>query len=215
MNTVGYIFVLLAAVIIRAINKGRVENLPGDLSDFFTAIFTGDATLLKEVSARTGDGLEASDPAAIPATQSSSGESGFADANGFIAEMQKLGSNAKGYQWTATGPSYYDCSGLVWRALKNLGIYNGLRFTTHTFAAQSKTFASQVKNPAPGDIVLWVNHHMGVVTGTDRFYSARSKKTGIGESKISTFRGSAPVYYRLKGKATSGEGAGGGGGSSW
>lgn len=215
MNTVGYIFIMLAAVIIRAINKGRVENLPGDLSDFFTAIFTGDSALLKEVSGRTGKGLEASDPAAIPATQSTSGESGFADSNAFIAEAKKLGSVAKGYSWGRTGPDYYDCSGLMWRALKNLGVYKGIRFTSHTFAALSSTFASQVKNPAPGDIVLWVNHHMGVVTGTDSFYSARSLKSGIGESKISTFRGSAPIYYRLKGKVTAGEGAGGGGGSSW
>ena len=212
MNTIGYLFIMVAFILIRAISRGRVENLPEDIRDTFTAIFTGDAESLKEVANRTGTGLEAAQGLTGPATDgavAAADPSGSTAGNSLLMEMKKLGSSAQGYSLGRTGPDYYDCSGLVWRAVKNLGIYNGPRFTTHTFTVQSKSFATQVDSPAVGDIVLWQNHHMGVISGNNSFYSALSKRSGIRELSISSeTKGAkvAPKYFRVytRGGATGG-----------
>jgi hypothetical protein len=217
MTTIGYIFILFAFLLIRAISRGRIENLPQDLGDAMTAIFTANGDALKEVANRTGGGLDTATPA--EATASSEGKSGLGNGTGLLAEVKRLGSGAKGYRLGATGPTYYDCSGLVWRAMKNLNIYKGIRFTTHTFAIQSKSFATPVTSFQVGDIVLWENHHMGVVDSPTSCYSARSVKSGIKSGPLSVFTHEfrvTPKYYRLIAPgAGAGEGSGGGGGKSW
>lgn len=125
------------------------------------------------------------------------GGGGFAGGgkNSIIAEARKEGSSAKGYSWGATGPSYYDCSGLVWSTLRHQG-YKGGRFTTSTI---DNTNLKRVGNPRRGDIVVWPGHHMGFVTGPNRMYSAKSPSAGIGRNTISgdsSYFGYKPVYYR-------------------
>lgn len=226
MNTIGYIFILVAALMIRAVAKGRVTHIGEDLTDAFVAIVSNDAAALREVSSRTGSDTTAPE-GVMPATQGSSGESGLNDpsassATGIAGKAIARGSKAKGYRWGATGPDYYDCSGLMWRSCQDAGAYpksgsGSGRFTTSTIAG-NKAF-QRVSKPGIGDIVCWTNHHMGVVTGTDKFYSAKSKKSGIGYGTISTWPHGNPVYYRPKTAPSAGsgvgQGSGGGGGGSW
>lgn len=103
------------------------------------------------------------------------------------------------YQWGATGPDAYDCSGLVWTAMKQLG-YTGRRFNTATFALSKA--GTRVATPATGDVVLWTGHHMGIVSGTDQFYSAKSALLGIGYAKISTWSVMTPSYWRPRALTT-------------
>lgn len=219
MTTIAWLFILAAIIIARQVAKGRVTNLSQDLSDAFLAITRGDSDALTAVFARTGDSNIPN--ADIPITGLViAGAQGVIDkanpanaANAstptnnvtILSTAYKLGTAAKGYRLTATGPDYYDCSGLVWRAVQKVG-FKGIRFTTYTVKL-SKGFTQLgspglgVSNVTLGDIVLWPNHHMGVVSGNDQFYSARSVKSGIGTSKISTFEPSfgKPIYLRYTG----------------
>lgn len=110
------------------------------------------------------------------------------------------------YVFGAEGPNAYDCSGLVWAAAKAIGVYKGERFTTYTIthhAADAAQFV-RVATPAVGDIVVWdenaAHGHMGIVSGPDQFFSARSVASGIGYGKISTMRAYPvkPFYLRPK-----------------
>jgi cell wall-associated NlpC family hydrolase len=225
VNTIAWLFILIGALIARQVSKGRVNNIREDLSDAFLALVSGDTTELTAVLARTGEAAEptTADLAVYKLTEGVT--EGVTTASVSIAEgvgksfqtLQDgitgitmaaviLGEKAKGYKWTATGPDYYDCSGLVWRACQANG-FTGPRFTTADIGLR-KQFKkiSPPGTQGPGvtvadlnDIVVWPTHHMGVITRPGMFYSARSVKTGIGESKIAGFRGSDPVYYRYVG----------------
>lgn len=122
-----------------------------------------------------------------------------------LAEAEKLGKAAHGYRFGSEGADgYYDCSGLVWKAATVLGLYKGARFTTWTITEDHATAAQfrRVATPAVGDIVVWSENaahgHMGVVSGPDQFYSARSVASGIGFGKISTMHAYPvkPFYLR-------------------
>ena len=206
MSTIGYLLILIGILVARQVSKGRVANINEDLSDAFLAIIRGDTDALGEVLTRTGDANTptVSDPG------TSLGEGTFqrhikGNDNGLAAAAMILGKAAKGYRWAATGPDYYDCSGLVWRAAQKVG-FTGVRFTTATIGASSqfqRIAAPGVQGPGIinatiNDVVCWPGHHMGVVTGPNKFYSARNPKVGIGETSISGFRDGTPVYYRLK-----------------
>jgi len=208
MQTVAWFFLLIAVVIFRQVSKGRVQFLVVDLRDFFLALTRNDQAAMKEIASRSGEGLDAvsvdtsavGDSTAVSAAAGAAlGVSGSSTANGaaLLAEARKLGTAAgHHYSWGATGPTSYDCSGLVWRAARNIGVYKGARFTTHTFTSVAKGWATEVNTPAIGDVVLW-GEHMGIVSGTDRYYSALSSKTGILEGSIKAHPGT-PSYWRVK-----------------
>lgn len=217
MNTVAWIMILTALLLVRAVMKGRVLNIPEDLSDGFLAFVQGDQKALTEVLAREGDGYTpgvvggvVGEAAGNAATEIGEGLASSA----LAAATTKLGSRAKGYRWEATGPDYYDCSGLMWRACQAVG-FQGSRFTTATVRSLTSSFKviSAPGMQGPGvtaatvnDIVLWpagsggITGHMGVITGNDMFYSARSVRSGIGNSRISTFRSAKPIYLRYVGR---------------
>ncbi len=219
MNTFGWILILIGIVIARAVQKGRVFFIPTDLGDAVLATVQGDPKELKAVLARTGDGLEAGVAGSVVGDTAGDVAGQVADglANASIgAAALRLGSKAKGYRWEGTGPDYYDCSGLIWRACQAVG-YTGSRFTTATI--RSRTSAFKVISPpgmqGPGviaaqvnDLVLWpagsggITGHIGVITGNNRFYSARSVRSGIGEASISGFRSTKPIYVRYVGRKT-------------
>jgi len=56
MNTLGWILILGAALIIRGAARGRsFTEIPGDLGDMVTAIISSDTTALSEALARKGE----------------------------------------------------------------------------------------------------------------------------------------------------------------
>lgn len=210
MNTIGYVFIFIAILVVRAVAKGRGMNLLEDLGDAFQAIVSGDYDALAESLNRTGDAATVSTGAIVG--EGVAGALGT-DAAGRLSEAQKtantkvsywalkLGEAAKGYRWAAAGPNYYDCSGLMYRACQKVG-YTGPRFFTANVAAMpgmeklasTGMGISQVSN---GDMVVWPGHHMGVVIGPDRFYSALNPRAGMGERKIAGFRKENPIYVRF------------------
>lgn len=121
---------------------------------------------------------------------------GGATANSkLVSEMMKLG-EGKPYVWGATGPSAYDCSGLVMAAAKKLGVdlphYSGSQFNATV----------PVSHPQPGDLVFFGHGgsaHVGGYMGKDTYYSAQSPSAGIGVSKISAVHEGPVSYRRIKG----------------
>lgn len=120
-----------------------------------------------------------------------------------LAEAEKLGGAAKGYKFGAEGEGgYYDCSGLIYAASKAVGVYSGDRFTTFTFHTETAFQRITPEQAGVDDIVVWSENsahgHMGVISGPDMFYSARSVRDGMGFNRISTFHvyPVPPTYYR-------------------
>lgn len=207
MSTIGWILILFGALLIRQVAHGRALNLPEDISDAFLAIVSGDADGLSGVLSRSGDSAT---PTAVQPVGGALGGPLGVGATGLAAAAMKRGKAAKGYRWAATGPDWYDCSGLIWRACQDVG-YKGSRFTTADIRMRSgfkRVDAPGTEGPGfvaatINDIVLWpagsggITGHMGVITGPDQFYSARSPRSGISNAKISTFRKTRPIYLRF------------------
>lgn len=200
MKSIGWAFIILAAFIVTAVTRGRVSYIGQDVTDAFTAVVSGNSTKLKEVLSRKGEDATATEfntSNLATAATDIGGVVGGVIARGLgpiSAEAIKLGNAAKGYRFGATGPDYYDCSGLMYRACQKTGNYTGGRFTTFTIGL-SKQFR-RIPNAQIDAIVVWPTHHMGVVTGTDKYYSARSVASGIGYSAISkTYPNITPRYY--------------------
>lgn len=194
MPPIGYLFVVVGIVILRQTIVGRVTDIPSDAKDLANAFLTNDMTGVSEVLSRRGEASVTGELGSAPVT-------GSYPNNDLVNECVRLGDAARGYLLGATGPNYFDCSGLIWRAMVNLGLYNGARFTTSTFAALAPQQGWQkVASPSPGNIVLWKTKHMGVSLGGDRMYSARSRAKGIGESSVSgdsSYFGYEPEYYAV------------------
>lgn len=217
MTSLAWFLILMSILVARQVSKGRVMNIGEDLSDAFLALASGDTDALGEILTRTGPsaGPTAADLAIANLTAGVTGAMGETAAgvggavSGAVGGLQArigqglalnaviLGSKAKGYRWAATGPDYYDCSGLMWRACQALG-YKGIRFTTSTVGAMPGFTKIPARSANVDDLVVWPTHHMGVITGDGKFYSARNPSSGIGESPIAGFRKEAPVYYRYR-----------------
>lgn len=100
----------------------------------------------------------------------------------------------KPYRWGATGPDSFDCSGLVYRALRESG-YNVRRLTTYGWLVSP--MAVTVKNPEPGDLVVWPGH-MGIYVGGGRMIEAPRTGLTVRYSSVGTRNGVAPTYRRVK-----------------
>lgn len=199
MESLAWVLILAAALIGRQVIVGRAANLREDSHDFFLAAFRGEGAKLTEVAKRRGKSSAqvAAESVSVAPVSHSGGSSNSGTA--LIAEMKRLAIAADNrYGWGRTGPDSYDCSGLVWRAMKNLGIFTGPRFTTMTFGPSMTAAgkAYKVSSPQVGDIVNWSTRHMGIVVGPDRMFSALSTRSGITESSISGEKGT-PDYWRL------------------
>lgn len=206
MTTFGYLFLFAAVLLVQRIASGRAKNIPEDTRDFFTAFLNADTAGVGEVLSRRGENVSAAaggiGVVATEGLSNAAAETSLSLSNSaFAKEVLKLGQNGTGYRWGATGPEYYDCSGLIWRAARNVGAYTGGRFTTSTFHAASSGWVERTNSPKVGDIVLWPGKHIGIYAGTDSLYSARSVAKGIGYSSISgdtDYFNSAPEYWRVR-----------------
>lgn len=202
MSPYALLFLVAGAALMRQVIVGRVRETPDDFRDAATALLAGDTAALNTVMARRGSNTDGAGGSGVDGSSDnpapSLSPSGF---TAVAAEAVKLGKAAKGYVLGATGPTYYDCSGLVWRACVNVGVYKGPRFTTATFNDIAPRFCYRIGGPAPGAIVNWeAGGHMGVMISDTEFYSARSPSKGIGSAPISAdikWFGAKPDYWSV------------------
>lgn len=79
------------------------------------------------------------------------------------------------YRFSATGPSSFDCSGLVWRVFEQAHL--GRKVTSHSaraiyLAYRNRGLASR-SNPQVGDLVVWgYGSHVGIYIGRGLAISA-------------------------------------------
>ncbi|MGW2637737.1 C40 family peptidase [Streptomyces sp. NPDC001348] len=90
----------------------------------------------------------------------------------------------KAYVSGATGPSAYDCSGLVQTAFKQVGI------SLPRVSQDQSTAGTQVSlsNLQPGDILYWGSagsaYHVAVYVGDGMFVGAQNPSSGVGEHPL-------------------------------
>lgn len=202
MNPVGYPLLVVGAFLMRETFVGRARDSVTDAKDLSLAFLQGDMGEVSTVFGRRGETLNASVGGGVVAVSPTDAPIQGPSLSGLMGAVETLGSKARGYRLGATGPDYYDCSGLVWRAMRDTGIYKGSRFTTSTFANVAKGQGwKMVTAPMAGDVVLWSGKHMGIATGGDGMYSARSSKMtpNIGPSTISGDSSvfGKPLYFRI------------------
>ena len=202
MITSGYVLVMLGVFFVREGLHGRnFGDALSDLKTLVTALFTFDTSA---IGTALSTSAAASTPTAATAfTAAPSSAASGAGGTALLTEMHKLAASATGYRLGGTGPAYYDCSGLVWRAMTNLGIYTGSRFVVSSFASALGSKVTVTNAPQVGDVVTWVNGsraHMGVVDGQGTFFSALNPRQGIVTIPITSLTGEgSPKFYRIVG----------------
>ncbi|MBA9055254.1 glycoside hydrolase [Streptomyces sp. TR1341] len=91
----------------------------------------------------------------------------------------------KAYVSGATGPSAYDCSGLVQTAFKQVGV------SLPRVSQDQSTAGTQVSlsNLQPGDILYWGSagsaYHVAVYVGDGMFIGAQNPSSGVSEHPLS------------------------------
>ena len=200
MTTLGLIFVLGGFLLGRQVITGRVKETPEDIRDMTLALLSGDFDTLQRTLAQRGENVTPDVTGTVAASASGVDAPSQILNGNLLAATVALGNAAKGYVYGGSGPDYYDCSGLVWAAMKQTGQYTGKRFTTGTFVPSMSAKIAKVATPSAGDIALWPGHHMGVMSNATQVYSAMSPSAGIGYSTVDGITktvGVQPVYYRV------------------
>lgn len=131
--------------------------------------------------------------------QIDSNDGGSINATGLLKAAEKYGEGHR-YVWGATGPSTFDCSGLVMYTLKkaygiNYPHFSGSQYnmTRHISKAQSHM----------GDLVFWGaggSDHVGIYAGGNKYFSAESPSQGIHMNTLDSVVGKGrPLFGRIKG----------------
>ncbi|WP_030742957.1 C40 family peptidase [Streptomyces sp. NRRL S-31] len=132
----------------------------------------------------TADSTSASTTSTAPSTSTSTGSS---TATGSVASIVNFvkAQVGKAYVPGATGPSAYDCSGLVQTAFKQVNI------SLPRVSQDQSTAGTQVSlnNLQPGDILYWGSagsaYHVAVYVGGGMFVGAQNSSTGVVERPLS------------------------------
>ncbi|MFJ1752517.1 NlpC/P60 family protein [Kitasatospora sp. NPDC088134] len=113
------------------------------------------AAILRGTDGAASRGASRIDPSTLPPA------SGYA-ATAVSAALSKQGA---AYVWGATGPSTFDCSGLMVWAYKQAGV--GLPRTSQAQGSYGTNVGKDWSNALPGDLVIYYGdqHHVGMYIG--------------------------------------------------
>lgn len=118
----------------------------------------------------------------------------------FVTEVEKFKNSP--YIWGGTSPSGFDCSGLIYYSLHQLGISNVPRTSEEQWSWAQHINQSQLQ---PGDLVF-ANFpgevspgHVGIYVGNGNVYSAQDQKLGIGTVPLSSWGSAIVGYGRIPG----------------
>ena len=116
-----------------------------------------------------------------------------------LKAVEKYGSGHN-YVWGTQGPTTFDCSGLVWYALKKGFGIDYPRFSGSQYVMNEHISKSQEHSC---DLVFWGkggSEHVGVYAGGNRYYSAQSPSQGIHMNTLDSVVGKgAPKFGRVQG----------------
>lgn len=126
-------------------------------------------------------------------------DDGSINAKGLLKAVEKYGEGHK-YVWGATGPSTFDCSGLVMYALKHAYGINYPHFSGSQYSMTSHISRNEARM---GDLVFWGpngSDHVGVYAGGNKYFSAESPAQGIHMNTLNSVVGKGkPLFGRVKG----------------
>ncbi|MFI7350540.1 C40 family peptidase [Streptomyces sp. NPDC049936] len=134
-----------------------------------------------ERAARSAERTTLSASADTGSSSSSDSGTSTSTANGSAAAVIAFAQAqvGKAYVSGATGPSAYDCSGLVQAAFKQVGV------SLPRVSQDQSTAGTQVglDNLQPGDILYWGGagsaYHVGIYVGDGMFVGAQNSSTGV------------------------------------
>lgn len=121
------------------------------------------------------------------------------EAKGLLKAVEKYGEGHK-YVWGASGPTTFDCSGLVMYALKHKYGISFPHFSGSQYDLTEHIPKSQAKM---GDLVFWGkggSEHEGVYAGHNQYFSAQSPSQGIHMNSLNSVVGHGkPLFGRVRG----------------
>lgn len=121
------------------------------------------------------------------------------DAKGLLKAVEHYGEGHR-YVWGASGPTTFDCSGLVMYALKHKYGISYPHFSGSQYAMTQHISRDQAKM---GDLVFWGHNgdeHVGVYAGGNKYFSAQSPSQGIHMNTLNSVVGyGKPLFGRVKG----------------
>ncbi|MET9074265.1 C40 family peptidase [Streptomyces sp. NPDC004232] len=138
-----------------------------------------------EAAARASRNAERTTLSASSSTGTSSTDTGSATGSAATVIAFVKAQIGKSYVLGASGPSAYDCSGLVQSAFKQIGV------DLPRVSQDQSTQGTQVSlsNLQPGDILYWGGagsaYHVAVYVGDGMFVGAQNPSTGIVERPLS------------------------------
>ncbi|MBH1935059.1 C40 family peptidase [Streptomyces sp. AV19] len=152
-----------------------------------TAASTPDDDSDSTSTGSSGSNGSKSDSDSSTSTSSSSSSKSSTGATGNAATLVSFlqAQVGKAYVMGSTGPSSYDCSGLVMAAYQQIGI------SLPRVSQDQSTAGTQVglSNLQPGDILYWGSagsaYHVGVYIGGGKFIGAQNPSTGVVERDLS------------------------------
>jgi len=97
------------------------------------------------------------------------------------------------YRWGGTGPSSWDCSGLVQAAYRKAGIK--LPRTVASMLGSGKLTRVSKSKARWGDLVFYGNYHVELFSSKTYKFGARKSGTRVGYTRYY----GAPRFYRVKG----------------
>lgn len=96
----------------------------------------------------------------------------------------------KAYVWGATGPSSFDCSGLVQWVYKN-AVGKTVSRTTYTQVYEGVNVTVSTSNLQPGDLLFWGNaaapYHVAIYVGNGQYVSAADEQQGVILATLSSY----------------------------
>ncbi len=102
----------------------------------------------------------------------------------------------KWYCWGGTGPSCYDCSGLVYAAYRQVHIYLGR--TTYDMLASGRLRRISPAQARRGDLAFYGTGHVELYDRGHYTFGAQNAGSQIGRQRFNSYW--APTaYYRVRG----------------
>ena len=114
----------------------------------------------------------------------------------WVAYRYATAQRGKWYCWGGTGPSCYDCSGLVYEAYKHAHIWLGR--TTYDMLRSGKLIRISHARARPGDLAFYGTGHVELFVRRNITFGAHDVGSQIGWLRFNSYW-EPTAYYRVRG----------------
>nr|WP_269322378.1 C40 family peptidase [Lactobacillus delbrueckii] len=190
MNSIGYVFEFgtVKKVKASATDKKHKVWLKIGNKKWIASKYTVVLTTTKQTAAKKPANLvlNTNQLAQAASSQAPVGSSWRQNAIVALAKAQV----GKAYVWGATGPSSFDCSGLVQWVYKT-AIGQTVSRTTYTQVEEGVAVPVSTASLQPGDLLFWGDvaapYHVAIYVGNGQYVSAADEQQGVILATISSY----------------------------